>query len=288
MNLQLELLKKNLNANFIKNSDDVVVQKLYLSAGTYHLTESYLRIVANFIKDEITSKIELGQEKYTVAGGSVLTLLMYGSPFLINDIDIFPASEEDYNSLKEKFDFEAKEKKVDIRENENSRCYCFVGRQIDLIKKFYPTTDLCLKSFDLTVVQVGFDEKYKFYHSPNALNDIFSFSMSFTGVIDPSNAFTRLRRIFKYAVKGFTLDQNQLIDLFATIKSNEPKYKFKDSETIPGQLNLFETTINPGFEKVKKEAQEEAKKGYHALVDKKNNITTIEIDFPELKTTYEI
>lgn len=276
MLLQSELIKKNLEENFVADKYDEVISKFYPHGKDkeYQFTKRHSKTLALNLKFLITDLIELEQEKFTIAGGSVLSLLMYSSPFLINDIDIFPCSEQDYNSLKTKLDAAIKLKGsgAKIRENGNSRTYIIQDLKIDLIKKFYETSKELFKAFDIDVVCVGYDEKWNF-QSGVSLSNIFSFNMSLQNETKPEEAFTKLRRVMKYAVKGFQISQNELIDLYATIKSGEKKTK-DNIEVKPAgatfedgiQLSIFSEN-NVKFEEARQEAEKEAKKGYHTLVE---------------------
>lgn len=274
MLLQAQLVKKNLDENFVVKEGDDIIEPFMAGDKTYAFTKQHSRTLALNLKFSLTDLIELETEKFIIAGGSVLSLLMYSSPFLINDIDIFPCSEQDYNSLKAKLDVAIKMKGggAKIRENENSRTYIINEFKIDLIKKFYETPKDLFKAFDLDIVCVGYDEKWNF-HSGVSLSNIFSFHMSLQSEIKPEEAFTRLRRVMKYAVKGFEIDQNELIDLYATIKSGEKKTKDKVESSIKTttfvdgvQLTMFSEN-NVKFEEARREAEKEAKKGYHTLVE---------------------
>lgn len=269
MLLQAQLVKKNLDENFVVKEGDDIIEPFMAGDKTYAFTKQHSRTLALNLKFSLTDLIELETEKFIIAGGSVLTLLMYSSPFLINDIDVFPCSESDYNSLKKKLDFAVKEKKGKIRENGNSRTYIMDRLTIDLIKKFYPTSKELFKAFDIDVVCVGYNEKFQF-QSGVSLSSIFNFQMCLQRETKPEEAFTRLRRVMKYAVKGFQFSQDQLIDLYATIKSNEGKYKESPLEVTENgmfQLNMAFPSTNPKFKEAREEAETEAKKGYHTLVE---------------------
>ncbi|MEO6303958.1 MAG: hypothetical protein ABIP51_12380 [Bacteroidia bacterium] len=275
MNLLAKLIEKNLNENYKYTPSDVIIKFFHIINKEkninkqYALTEKHLLSLKLFLKAEINKHFEIEDEKFTIAGGSVLTLIMYASPFLIKDIDLFPCSEEDYNKLKVKLDKSAKLNQVESFQNENSISYDFKGIKIDLIKKYYKTVDECISSFDLSIVQMGFDQKFWFTSIAN-FGDVFNFKMHMVKTPEPKLAFTRLRRIIKYSEKGFKIRNNDLMTLFALIKSNE-------TEFIKNEVG--EIIFNQNYSKAFEEAEEEIKKGYHELTGSLNE--KIEITTPE-------
>ena len=220
------------------------------------------------MKNLVDKCFEVSDEKFSIAGGSVLTLLMFESPFLIKDIDIFPNSIEDYEKIKLKLDQKLKKDKVNVTENKNSRSYRFKEITIDLIKKFYKNTEDCLSSFDLSVVKFGFNQNYDFF-SLTKLSSIFNFEMRVFYFDKPDKAFSRLRRIIKYSQKGFKIRSIDLIDIYSIIKSNENKFLVESKEDNKESSFLFDTgqTLNPNFLKVKEETILESEESYHTLVD---------------------
>lgn len=274
MHLLKELTKKHLKENFSSSINSI--ESFFVDDRQYFFTENYKNTITLLLKTELSKNLLIEKEKFSIAGGSVLTLLMYGSPFLLKDIDIFPCSQDDYNSLEKKLDEKAKKEEIRVTENLNSKSYKF-AIEIDLIKKFYPTTRDCLNAFDLSICQFGFDEKFNFLNI-TLISDIFKFKNRVVNEILPGDAFHKLRRILKYAEKGFKISDNRLIELFSIIKSGEKKYK------TDGPQDFFtletEDIFNKGFLKVLEETKIEASKSYHTLKTKDSDI--VELRMPEL------
>jgi hypothetical protein len=260
MHLTTKLIEKNLESHYQKTPGDIVVHSFHCKGKEYFLTVRHLRTLQTIIKDKIESIIELEDEKFTVAGGSILTLLMYGSPFLIRDIDIFPCSEIEYKKLKAKFDLVAKDKKIDIYENGNSRSYKFSSCTIDLIKKFYETPKDCLNAFDINVCKVGFEAQNNFYfHRSVDLGTIFGFRMDFVNPITRENAYVSLRRVMKYSAKGFEMGKQKLMEFYASIVSGEPS-------SIKIEKDGWSTQeVNPVWKEKYDEAFKQHTEGYHHL-----------------------
>lgn len=272
MHLLRKLIQKNLDENFTKQTDDVIIQTFntYPSSkigegGEYYLTLRHLRTLQLIIKSKIESCIELEDEKFSIAGGSILTLLMYSSPFLIRDIDLFPFSQEDYDKLKIKLDATAKKQSAEIYENGNSRTYHLKNGSIDLVKKFYPSTKDCIAAFDLNVCKVGFDASNNFYfYKMVALDSIFNFRLDITKEVTKENGYVSLRRIMKYASKGFEIGKQRLMEIYASIASGELSYTDDRETNFFGEVNKVQ---NPKWKEKYDEAFKQHTEGYHHLAD---------------------
>ena len=272
MNLLVKLIEKNLQENFLPNIASEEIKTFYVNEKKYILSLKHLNVLKTILKAEISNHFVIEDEKFTIAGGSVLTLIMYGSPFLIKDIDIFPCSQNDYDKLKLKLDKSAKLKSIDIAENKNSRNYRFKGIQVDLIKKFYPNTKECISNFDLSIVKMGFDQDF-WFTSLVDFTKVFNFEMSMSKPIIQTKAFSILRRVMKYASKGFKVRPVDLIDLFATIKSNE--CSAGTLTTLEDGTSFVVPSLN--YNKAFVDAVNESKEGYHALEESNNLNKEIQI-----------
>jgi hypothetical protein len=278
MHLQTKLIEKNIKENYTILPGDIEIHSFYFPRENpikYALTLRHLNSLKQIIRHQIEKNIEIENEKFSIAGGSVLTLIMYGTHTLIKDVDLFPCSKADYLSLKKKLDESAKKEKIDVFENGNSRSYKFKTNTIDLIKKFSPDLVTCLNNFDLNVVKMGFDEKY-YFKTLVKLEDVFNFKLSSNSTVTPENAFNRLRRMFKYAAKGFEIRKTDLMDIYAVIKSGSKKY-----ETYEG---VATGNVNKAFMEAFNEALQSQKEGYHDLVD---NIT-LELPIKPEKETSDL
>ena len=187
-----------------------------------YFTNKHRKYLFNILKNKLEKTgLKLDTEKYYIAGGSVLSLLLYGNPFAIKDIDIFPQTIEDYNSIKNKLD-ELNRKNSEsfvpisriIYDNANAICYEFNGIKIDLIKKSYSSLKNCLEAFDLSCCKVGYDQSGGFY-IVGKLGLIFDLSMRISDVkihFSKENSIQIFKRVLKYSKKGFNLAGDDLLN----------------------------------------------------------------------------
>lgn len=265
MQFDKSLIEENINANFPQVAKDSL-HSFHYKHEHRNLTPVHAKdiriILMNRINRYMLEEIDNTTAKFYIAGGSVLSMLLYFNQFKINDIDIFPQSDADYSKLKTILDAGAKKESVVPYENHNSRKYDFGDIKIDLIKIIHKSIDDMFNIFDLNVVRVGFDERGDF-RIKGSLTDVFSFDLEIAVPITTDNAFNLLKRVMKYAGKGFMINNTQMSKLYATIRSNENEYK-------PGSISMK----NSEWVKAHKYAVEETQKSYHKME------TEPEVDMP--------
>ena len=240
-----ELILQNLSNYYLEYSDKKIQQFFLpgyyinkLKQTTGYFTKKHKDYLFNILKNKISSsKLSLDTENYYIAGGAVLSLILYGNPFAINDVDIFPKTEEDFNSIKSKI--LAIDPTPNIKyETDNAICFELENIKIDLIKKFYPTLIDCLEAFDLSCCKVGYTNEGRFY-TRIGFHDIFDLKMkiSHKNLYDKEHNVQTLKRILKYSKKGFTLSRDNLIDLITSLKLdsndfNSAEFKEKRKKVI--------------------------------------------------------
>jgi hypothetical protein len=233
------LIEKNLKNNFRDFSESSTDLPVFFYKGSqYQFSKKFLELISFFFKQRL-KRLNITTEKFIIAGGSVLTMIMTGNPFLINDIDIFPCSPEDFNSLKDKF---SSIECLDKIESVNSIKFKYKNLKIDLIKKYPKTIKDCIGDFDLSIVRCGFDQDFNFYHEV-FWQDVFNFKMKAKAPTE-KEAFKLLTRIIKYSKKGFSISTFYIADLISLIKLGE------NSETKTKQeysKDLLDSCFNYSF-----------------------------------------
>lgn len=179
--------------------------------------QAFYRTLCAYIPDDIHC---------FVAGGSVLTYILYGNELLIRDYDIFVKNQDDYDRIKNHLTAIMDEQnKKDIKtsrnfENENAKHFSFGYIEIDLVKKFAPSLDTLLKKFDIDLCQVGFDVKNHHFNflSKVVLNAIFerTFTIQFANLNFKKDGVMVLQRILKYISKGFKIKHSCLMSFYAS------------------------------------------------------------------------
>jgi hypothetical protein len=154
-----------------------------------------------------------------VAGGSVLTYILYGNDLLINDYDIFPSSQETYDKIHAHL---IGMKATNVLANDNCTRFSFPYIEIDLIKKTFSSLDVLMDNFDINICKVGFDVKNGFwkFEKKVSFSKIFSrkFHMNYKKKMDfKVEGIKVLQRLVKYCAKGFWPDQKTLTGLYANI-----------------------------------------------------------------------
>ena len=188
--------------------------------------------------------------KCFVAGGSVMTYFLYQNYFLINDIDIFPASDLHFSILKSHLDAKAESEAIRITETINARKYHF-HKRIELIKHVNPTIEVLFKTFDFNVCKFGFDVEngnFEFKTQCN-LTHLFNFDLKVDNFKKYKTAEEKsqfLSRLLKYINKGFNLSKVQQKEVFFYLFNNkkntleEERQLYKEIENSFSDPYVFE------------------------------------------------
>lgn len=196
-------------SNIIKNNSSVSV--LRIEAGL----KEYLG------KDYFWINDALKRLDFYIAGGSLLSIIQEKT---INDIDIympFPKKQESLKSL-----FELRGWCVD--ETHNTITFSLeTGEKVQLINSFVGTPEEVLSSFDYVPCMIAYSPKERLiYRHEDFYELIEDYKLVFN-----SNAeypVSSLRRLIKYAKKGYNISLEDLYELI--IKINE--LNLSDLETI--------------------------------------------------------
>ncbi len=112
-----------------------------------------------------------------------------------------------------------------LYECEQNRTWKWMDKKIQECKlNYFPTIEECLKSFDFTICQFGWDG-FRFYVGPYSLLDTGEMRLKVNTIRYQVNT---IRRIAKYLNQGFTISNEELAEILLEI-SKEPQ---KIAETV--------------------------------------------------------
>lgn len=188
-----------------------------------------------------------------IAGGSVLTYILYGNELLIRDYDIFVPDKETFDiidahltSLKGKDDFQ----------NDHTKHFSFGHIEIDLIKQTFPTMTTLFNQFDIDLCRVGFEvttnQNFFFKKEP-------SFKRIFLRILKMPNlhqidfkadGIKLLKRLLKYSAKGFKIEYNTLMQFYSS-----SLMAFSDKQTVSEKESLRFDILSDLENQVKKDYQ---------------------------------
>lgn len=152
-----------------------------------------------------------------VAGGSVLTYILYGNELLIRDYDIFAPDQEIFDVIdKHLISSNPKEK----YENNYTKHYSFGHIEIDLIKKPFTSIEKLFNNFDIDLCRVGFEvinQSFTFKKQPD-FKQIFLRILKIPNIETfdfKKNGIKLFKRLLKYSSKGFKIEYNTLMQFYS-------------------------------------------------------------------------
>jgi hypothetical protein len=226
-----------------KKQHDLYVGRSHINEWTF----KFKRILGKYITEQC--------EVY-VAGGSVLTYILYGNELMIRDFDIFLKTERDFTQM----DAHLKKLSPDnIVENENTRHFTFKTIEIDLIKKPSASLSELLNRFDFDICRVGFTINASGgWEFKNVINftTIFSLTFNIDRISDidfKTQGIKAFRRIIKYTKKGFSPSYGLITNFFAAILLDNQNIKIGSEEFKAMKIEL-EKQISKDYEFFDKES----------------------------------
>ncbi len=177
--------------------------------------------------------------KCWIAGGA---LRDYFAGVKINtDYDLFFPDEQNYEKAVAFF----KDKDAEIKwESENGMKVKHERRTFDLIKKFFPTPQSTIDSFDFTVSMFAVDTE-RVYYGESSFIDLAKRQLMVNKITFPAST---LSRAFRYYKKGFSMclgEMKKLIESIQEMPKEEPDDDNTESEAPPsGDLAGFFSGID--------------------------------------------
>ena len=163
-----------------------------------------------------------------IAGGALRDHFMQGYPG--SDIDLFFPDGENWSIAKEWYLDKARKSKI-VYENSNTlKLYVKKFRkQIDLVKRFFPSPQATIAEFDFTVCCVAMDYE-KVYHHDRFFIDLAARKLVINKLPYP---ISTLQRLQKYFGKGFRICNGGIIEIAKAIQ------KLSDEDIAKNHIEFY-------------------------------------------------
>lgn len=165
------------------------------------------KILIKFFQDSLPNF----DGKFCIAGGSMLSLWL-DKP--INDIDLFFENENEFLKCLKYFNEVVGE--CDY-ETPNAVRFVHKGMKYDLIRKEFGTPNEIISNFDFynCAIAVTKDNVYALSHTLESIN---TNSLMLIGENYKINPTSTMKRVVKYAKKGFNVDNKILLTILSEIR----------------------------------------------------------------------
>ena len=151
--------------------------------------------------------------KYWVAGGAVCRRLQDLGLLLEQDIDLYFSDSQEFSRIYEQL---LTDGFVVYFENDNAVKMRRENEIIDLVKILDRTVEEVLEKFDFTVCAAAVGSDGLFYSHEDTLRDVSNRALRLGNVINP---FSTMKRVSKYYVRGFRMDNENFLTLCEHIKN---------------------------------------------------------------------
>lgn len=187
-----------------------------------------------YFKREVFNLIDKNLNVYYWLAGGSLTNYILGIP--INDFDIYFNNRE---TLLKVLDYIIKNGgKINLETN-NAYNINFKGKDFDLIKILFESPEQTIQAFDINVVCIALDSNLKMLYNDNFFEDM---AYRQINIVKNDTYILSLKRLLKYTLKGFKIDDNTLNEYYLKLKNsyyNKPMYK-KDENVTDEEYNKEE------------------------------------------------